>query len=107
MASSREALKQWEKTVQAVALVIMLIVELVAISKVVLTLVLVAKVLVRVSVGTGKGCVCGDKCWMVVVSSMAVMTKQELAVALVEALSSGGGSDSIGVVRWCWYGCQR
>lgn len=36
---------------------------------------------------------------MVVVSSMAVMTKQELVVALVGAMSSGGGSDGIGVVR--------
>ena len=38
------------------------------------------------------GCVCGGKCWMVVVSSMAVMTltmvmtKQELVVAPVEAM---------------------
>ena len=56
------------------ALVVVLMVELVIISKVVLMLELVAKVLVGVDVGTGRGWICGGKCWMVVVCSMAVMS---------------------------------
>lgn len=62
-------------------------VELMAVSKVVFTLELVAKVLVGVGVGvgTGRGCVCGSKYWMVEVSSMVVMSST-MVVAPVEAI---------------------
>lgn len=63
------------------------------VSKVVLTL----KVLIGVDVSTSRGYVCDGKCWMVVMNSMAVMTKQKPVVAPVKTMSSG--SDGISVIR--------
>lgn len=48
----------------------------------------VVKVLVGVSVDTGRGCVCGGKCWMTKMSSTMVKDK-----------AGAGGSFSIGYVE--------
>lgn len=56
-------------------------VALVAVSKVVLVLELVANVLIGVRVDISRGCVCSGKCWIMVMSSTIVRTKQELVVA--------------------------